>query len=588
MKRTLIYAFTLALCSVVGFSSCTKDYDDDLRIQRELIENNEKELRALIDAYQVLVDNTIKQMEIAYKNADELIRQQMQAEFDAAKKRLTDLETALAAAEGNIAALQSDLAAFKAAVNLDFQRINAHIAAINARIDDADKKIAALDTRLTTIEGAIVDMKAWKTLAEAKLAELERSQEASKTEIEALKTRIAAIEARITALETRLTELQAAMNAADAALGARIDDLTAQLGVQETSLTALITSVQTALTDKMNDFKQQMTEAFNEHKDSVDAELMVVAEELADLVNQVNDMTASIAELSGAVDDLQQKVAELTAQIAGLASAADLQALTEKVNELTVALKAQEALLKIYIDNNSGNIEANKEAIEALKAMIDALRSELEQKIEAAIADKVTKTEMDTAIDQITADYQAADEALQALIDTLNNTTIPALESRLDGIEEYITGLQDRIQALKWVPDFSDGALTLTATKHIDETHYISAVLSENLYIACNAADIIDRIIAQESAYTCEVIVNAVTTRGIVPNPFGTARFSAGVASNTLMIEMDYTDLASLWDTFNTEQNPRPMGLQLAVKITDDKGNTAMTDFADVVIVNEI
>lgn len=599
MKRTLIYAFTLALCSVVGFSSCTKDYDDDLRIQRELIENNEKELRALIDAYQVLVDNTIKQMEIAYKNADELIRQQMQAEFDAAKKRLTDLETALAAAEGNIAALQSDLAAFKAAVNLDFQRINAHIAAINARIDDADKKIAALDTRLTTIEGAIVDMKAWKTLAEAKLAELERSQEASKTEIEALKTRIAAIEARITALEQQYASLELAMNKADDALNKRIDDLVAQmesqLNMQTTTLTELITNVQIALTDdmaqlraEMLQFKTDINVAFGEYKQEMDTKFEEVSLQIEEIVAHISDMEATIWMITDNIYEIESKLNELIARLAGLASADELKALSARVDAIYLELRARDKELEVMINANKDDIAAQKAEIAALKQQLADMQSSLDQKIAAAIADKVTQTEMDAAVAQITADYQAADEALQALIDTLNDTTIPALESRLDGIEEYITGLQDRIQALKWVPDFSDGALTLTATKHIDETHYISAVLSENLYIACNAADIIDRIIAQESAYTCEVIVNAVTTRGIVPNPFGTARFSAGVASNTLMIEMDYTDLASLWDTFNTEQNPRPMGLQLAVKITDDKGNTAMTDFADVVIVNEI
>ena len=59
-------------------------------------------------------------MDIAYKNADELIKQEMAAEFNAAKTRLSALETALAAAESNISDLQIDLTTFKAAVELDF------------------------------------------------------------------------------------------------------------------------------------------------------------------------------------------------------------------------------------------------------------------------------------------------------------------------------------------------------------------------------------------------------------------------------------------------------------------------------------
>ena len=73
MKRNFFYAIVIALCGAIGFASCTKDYDDDLRIQRELIEQNNQELLAMIKAYQVLVENTIEQMDIAYKNADNLI-----------------------------------------------------------------------------------------------------------------------------------------------------------------------------------------------------------------------------------------------------------------------------------------------------------------------------------------------------------------------------------------------------------------------------------------------------------------------------------------------------------------------------------
>lgn len=586
MKKRLFYALAIAFCGMVTFTSCTKDYDDDLRIQRELIENNEKELRALIDAYKVLIDHTLEQMEIAYKNADELIKQQMKAEFDAAKQRLSALEAGLAAAEGNISALQGDLAAFKAAVNLDFQAVNNHIEAINSRIDDADRKIAALDTRLTAVESALNDLKAWKTLAEAKLAELESGQNANKAEIEALKTRVAAVEARITALESRFADLEAAMKAADDALGARIDDLTAQLGKQETSLTALIASVQTSLTDKMNDFKRNMTEAFDAYKQVVDADMVKMAGELTDLIGVVGDMNASIASLADRVDDLETLCAELTARLSGLASAADLQALTVKVNDLTVSLAAKEAMLKVLIDANKDNIAANKAEIAALREQIAALKSELEQKIADAVADKVTKTAMDEAVAQLTADYQAADEALQALIDTINDTTIPALEGRLDTVETYISGLKNRIQSLKWIPFYTDGSLMLGATKSADGTAYESAMLTAELYVVSSAADIIDRITDPASVYTIEVIANQTVTRAIVLNPFGAARVAAGSAPGTLRIEMDYLDLTSLWTAFNTETAPKTIEMQLAVKITDDKGNSAMTDFAEVVIVN--
>lgn len=590
MKRKLFYALTVALCGLMGFTSCTKDYDDDLRVQRELIENNERELRALIDAYQVLVENTIEQIEIAYKNADDLIRQHMQAEFDAAKQRLTALEAALAAAEGNIAALQNDLAAFKAAVSVDFQRVNAHIDAINARIDNAEQRITALDGRLTTVEAAIADMKAWRTLAEAKLAELENGQQDNKTEIEALKTRIAAVEARITALEQQYAALELAMNKADDALNKRIDDLTAQLGVQETSLTALIASVQTSLTDKMNDFKARMTEAFDAYKTRMDEQFEGLALEVEALTANITDLNATINTMAGRVDDLERVYAEMVAKIAGLASAADLQALTGKVNDLTVSLAAKEAALLVLIGANKDEIAANKAEIAALREQIAAMKSDLEKKIADAVADKVTKTEMDAAIEaavaRLTADYQAADDALQALIDEINDTTIPAMQSRIDTIEAYITGLKNRIQALKWLPAYADGALTLAARQGAGAA-YESAVLTEDIYIDSALAGISDLIFAPDSGYAVEVIANGVATRGIVINPFGAIQHVSS-APGVISIRLEYNDLTYLWDNFSSvpEHRPESIGVQLAVKITDKHGNSAMTDFADVVIDN--
>lgn len=604
MKRTLFYALALALCSAVGFSSCTKDYDDDLRIQRELIENNEKELRALIDAYQVLVDNTIKQMEIAYKNADDLIKQEMKAEFDAAKKRLTDLETALAAAEGNIAALQSDLAAFKAAVNLDFQRINAHIAAINARIDDADQKIAALDTRLTTIEGAIVDMKAWKTLAEAKLAELERNQEASKAEIEALKTRIAAVEARITALEQQYASLELAMNKADDALNKRIDDLIAQmesqLNMQTTTLTELITNVQIALTDdmaqlraEMQQFKVDINVAFAEYKQDLDTKFEEISLQIEEIVAQISDMEATIWMITDQIYEIESKLNELIARLAGLASADELKALSTRVDAIYLELRARDKELEVMINANKDDIAAQKAEIAALKQQLADMQTALDQKIADAIADKVTKTEMDAAVAQITADYQAADEALQALIDTLNNTTIPAMETRLDTIEAFIDGLKNRIQALQWIPAFNDGSLLLNV--FVDNlqvpTRFRSAIFYAELYLVSNDADIVTKIINPAGDYTVEVLINGVMSRSIQANPFNDPIISAGEAPNTLMIEMSYRDLDELWTSYGNRYKPSEESslltwMQVAIKITDSKGNAIMSDFASVAMVS--
>ena len=591
MKRNFFYAIVITLCGTIGFSSCTKDYDDDLRIQRELIEQNTQDLRAAIDAYQVLVENTIEQMDIAYKNADELIKQEMAAEFNAAKTRLSALETALAAAESNISDLQIDLTTFKAAVELDFQGVNNLITTINSRIDDADAKIAALDGRLTTVETAIADLKAWKVLAENKLTELENSQTATAAEIDAMKTRINTAEGKITSLETLCNNLKAEFQAADLALGARIDDLMNKLGVQETSLTALITSVQTTVTDEINDFKTEMRSAFDDYKTTVDGKLATMAADLAAVVADVNTLTSDLTALSGQVGTLETAVANLTAQIAGLASAADLETLKTKVNDLTVSLAAKEAALQVLINANTGNISANKTEIEALKSEINtikdnitALETSLTNAITAAVADKVTQTAMDVAI--ATAVSTAKTE-LQALIDDINNTTIPglenditALEGRMNAVESDIEALKNRIQAIQWVHAYADKNLTLNITEGVGE--FTAATLEAEIYVNSNDATAVDKIVSGEIAL--EVLANQVIlTRSIVTSPFQDPVIEK-VNDNVVKITLNWADLSALYGSYSSASTGDPVDYQLAVKVTDANNNTVVTDFAGIVI----
>lgn len=380
----------------------------------------------------------------------------------------------------------------------------------------------------------------------------------------------------------------------------RVDDLTTALGTQETSLTALITNTQNALNARIDDFKSEMTTAWNDYKTTVDGKLAAMATQLTAVIADVNTLTGELATLNGKVGTLETAVANLTAQIAGLASQTALDALTTRVNQLTIDLAAKEAALKVLIDANKDGITANKAEIETLKVEINtikadmqAMKTELTQAIADAVSDKVTQTAMDTAIAQLESDYKAADLALQALIDTINNTTLPAmdgkitaLEDRMDTVEADIEAIKNRIQAVRWVPAYSDGKLTLQATKNVGGTEYDSAALEEQLYVTSANANIIADILDASKGYTVEVIANSVNTRAIVTSPFGTATVTAGTENNVLKIAMGYTDLATLWSSFNAATDPTPIKVQLAVKISDDKGNSAMTDFADVVIVN--
>ena len=431
-------------------------------------------------------------------------------------------------------------------------------------------------------------------MAEGELEDLKNSQTATEDDVEDLKTRINTAEGKITALETLCNNLKTEFEAADVALGQRIDDLTAALGTQETSLTALITNTQNALNKRIDDFKSEMTPAWNDYKTTVDDKLAAMASDLAGVITNVNTLTGELTTLDGKVDTLETAVVTLTAQIAGLASQAELDALTKSVNQLTIDLAAKETVLNELIDDNKDGITANKAEIDTLKVGINTIKAdmqkmktELTQAINEAVADKVTKTAMDAAIDQLELDYKAADQVLQALIDTINNTTIPALESditalegRMDDVEADIAAIKNRIQSIQWVHAYADKNLTLVVTEGSGE--FTAATLEAEVYVTSNDTDIVQKIV--DGDVSLEILANKVAlTRSIEASPFE-APILSKVDNNVVKITLNWTDLAALYASYSAAVTGDPVDYQLAVKVTDANGNNVVTDFAGIVI----
>lgn len=621
MKRklftaTALYGAMIFLLAGTVFTACTKDYDDDLRIQRELIENNEKELRATIDAYQTQVDNLLAQMELAYKNADA----QQQIEIDAAKAKLVELEQALKIAESNISALSSSFEAFKMAVEADFNLVNQQIQAINTRIDGVDKKIDGIDSRLKSVEAAIEGLEDFRDAAIKEIETMKKAQDASDAAIKELENRVAAIDNLIATLQAQYENLadivaQQGENLTDkindlnANLTGKINDLNTNFGLQITTLTSTLTEqitqlsvalgqLETRTQENLNAAKAELNSAITNTKNDLQRELDAFKTEvngkLAEIAGEITGIGRDVDELTSSTGELYDNYNDLLGQITGVKG--DFAGLSQRIDALTLELAKKATELNVLIDANKTNNAENKAAIRELETelqgisnQIEQMQADLEQQIADAVADKVTRTEFE----QLDADYKAADAALQELIDTIDNETIPALqadltalEGRMDNVEQAVAALQNRIQAIRWVPAYEDGYLTLAAAKNLGGTAYDSAVVTEEVYIVCNDAGIIAKITAADSPYTVEVVTNEVQTRALVASPFGKPAVSAGSTANTLKIELAYTDLATLWADFNTAVGVTPLKLQLALKISDDKGNTAMTDFMNVAVVN--
>ena len=593
MRTKMFYAIAIAICGAVGMNSCTKDYDDDLRIQRELIESNESNIKAELAAYQTLIDNTIKQMEIAYKNSDEILKQELQAKFDLTKRQLEELSNALNVVKDDLGALKGNYEEFKETVNLALQVINTEIGAINDKIENQEDKITALDGRMVTAEAAIAELKAWKTLAEGQLAALSTDNEANETAIGKLKDDINTINSAITALETQYSNLEDAYKAADAALAGRLDDFQ-----------TLVTTMQSTLLENITAYKTELKNAFDEHKAAVQDKLNDFGSQLGNVIADVTTLTGKIAGLEGRMGTAESDIAALETQMATvLGYATDITSLR---NDLTIAvgrisaletnLATKEAALQVLINANKDAAAANKAEIETLKTEITTLKTNLaEQKTELvtaianAVANKVEQSDIDSAINTLKTDLQGQIDTINGTLTTLGSKDTE-LGNKLTTLEGKVANIENRIQAIKWVPAFSDGNLTLNATIDTGVSPaitYTDAKIEEQLYITCNDPSIIDNIVAPDSEYNVEVVFNRVTTsRAIEASPFGEPTV-AKVTANVLQITLEYTDLAALFTAYGTESTPKLTDMQIAIKISNTvTGDMIMSEFAGVMIKN--
>lgn len=593
MRTKMFYAIAIAICGAVGMNSCTKDYDDDLRIQRELIESNESNIKAELAAYQTVIDNTIKQMDIAYKNSDEVIKQEMQSGFDLAKRHLEELSNALNTVKEDFGSLKGNYNEFKETVNLALQVIETEIDAINVKIADQDSKITALDGRLITAEAAIADLKAWKTLAEGQLEELKNSDTENKAAINDLENDVNTINSEISALETNYSNLEAAYKAADDALAGRLDDFQ-----------TLVTTMQSTLLENITAYKTELKNAFDEHKAAVQDKLNDFGSQLGDVIADVTTLTGKIAGLEGRMGTAESDIAALETQMATvLGYATDITSLR---NDLTIAvgrisaletnLATKEAALQVLINANKDAAADNKAEIETLKTEIATLetnlaeqKTELETAIANAVANKVEQSDIDSAINTLKTDLQGQIDTINDTLTTLGNKDTE-LGNKLTTLESKVTNIENRIQAIKWVPAFSDGNLTLNAKKDTGGTGtYTEAKIEEQLYITCKDADIINKIVAPDSEYKVEVVFNKVAaSRAIEASPFGAVTVEAvsGV-NNVLKITMEYTDLSGLFGTYGSGSTPTLTDMQIAIKISNTTtGDMIMSEFAGVMIKN--
>ena len=359
------------------------------------------------------------------------------AELGEAQEKIAELETALAAikqceCEGKftevyerLSALEGDMVIVKAQVQtaLDnaakaLEGVEEVRALANAAQAAADKAQAAADKAQATADQAASDAAAAKEAADKAQA----TADAAKQLAEGLKGLADQVEANKKQIEDNKKA---------------IDEL-------KTTITTMSSDVAKALEDAAAANAQA---AYNKTViDTLKADNAKNQEAIESLNTLVNTLENNVTTLTTTVSNLQTQVGDNTTQITNITNS--LSTLTSTVGDLTDRVKAAEDGLKTQGEKLT-KLEARIAALEGATAIsleqvrtiakeeAAAVQAALEKKIEELLKNHYTKEEIDNLLKDATVKIE-------------NNTLkIGNLETRLDGVDEAIKSLNDKIAEIK-------------------------------------------------------------------------------------------------------------------------------------------
>ena len=443
-KKFFSKLLMVALVATVGaFSSC-KDYDDDIADVRNQINVKASELQA---DYQAKIDlangkitdleTTLKNLDIAYKAADQALKDQIALDLsatlskayaytDAAKQVALDAATAaregaesyareqaaaaqaaaIAAAENQVAAAKQELSDALAKANEQIatqgksienlikadETLTAGLTAAQARADEAyalaDKANTLAEQNKANLEKAAADIAALQTA----LANLD-GKAADKADVAKLQSDLAALQKTVNENVVNLSDYKENITKLTSDLAAVKDDLAKQVGLLGESIASVkaIAEGNVAKIESINDQLSKLSEANTQAHEQIVGSINTLAETVA------NNKTAAADALKAAVEGLEAKLAAANqlietndAAIRALidTKASELKALidgnTEAIVKNAQAIqknadeqKAENTLMNNAIAKNAQDIVAQGEKITNINSAIDALKKAL-------------------------------------------------------------------------------------------------------------------------------------------------------------------------------------------------------------------
>ena len=493
----------------------------------------------------------------------------LQKEIDDLKAALAKVEKDLTAAyrkaiedaitynNGKISAEIAD-AVKTAQDNLQTQidAINSGIEKIKERLDIIEADINTINQQITAINGSIDDLKrvdgelkGYISYLQTTAADLQSQIDATNTEIENVKKEMGdEIDAVEQSLLNKLDNLKATLEGELATIKANIETLKAKDTELEGRIAELETYVDTQL-QGTKDWANATFATLAQYEEiqgtiaGIKGDIAAINTAIANLETRINEKIAT--DIKAAIDALRTELgadyaakietatdAVTSAYTAAIAAAkGDIEAAYNKA--IADAIAASEAAMKEWVNSELQKVYSD---ISALRIELEALATSAATDEELAAAVAAQHAALEQAKSDLTAAYvqaisdavanggvinqviasavEAANNALQSQINDIRDE-IRNINSRLTELEKNFA---NRIQSVRYIPEYSDGMVVLDVTTSTLELTFIITPVGVAQMIA-EAYDASNKIVTAWISRTStraidmptEILVNSVT-----------------------------------------------------------------------------
>ena len=444
--------------------------------------------------------------ETLQKEIDALTAALAKAESDLTKAYKKAIEDAITANNGKISAdiaaavkiAQDNLQAQIDTINIEIDNIKARLDIIEADINTINQQIAAINASIKDLKAMDTELGGYISALQTTAADLQSQIDATNAEIENVKKEMGnEIDAVEQSLLNNLNDLKTTLEGELATIKANIEALKAK----DTELEGKITTLETHVNNQLQATEDWVNATFAtlaQYQEvqttiaGIKSDITAINTAMADLETRINNKIAT--DIKAAIDALRAELgADYTAKIEA-ATNTITSAYTEAIattktaieaaytKAIEDAIKASEASMKAWVNGELQKVYAE---IADVQADLAALAASVATDEELAAAVTAQQAELKQAKSDLTAAYEAAiEEAIEDYNGVINDVIAAAIttatenlqseinsikseianiKDRLAALEGKVEDLIDRIQSIRFLPEYSDGKVELTS-----------------------------------------------------------------------------------------------------------------------------